>query len=308
MATNIYDATAYPVKLIYDNNAINSVTADGTLKGPYIGVNISTQHKGIGIKDFPVEQGKIYDIKITNAPSLLGADGTTVYTYDTFNCIWLLGDETYGVYREFIGHYGRTSTGKYYTKINDGYTGSKTLEDFCYQETDFTNKIAIYDGNDLTRSNKADSAGGAILTYNTNYLRIKIVSPDIKYITLMICPTEFSMYCINSLVDQPSATTTINGDDTTTLFKAMETALTIEEIEESAKKIYIQGDPVANATSYELYAKEADDLTLLATKNEINFNLDELNLSAGIYTLVVKAKANGYRDSEYSNEVVYTQA
>lgn len=69
---------------------------------------------------------------------------------------------------------------------------------------------------------------------------------------------------------------------------------------------YIKGEAVANATSYELHAKDASGSTLLATKNEINFNLDELNLSAGTYTLAVKAKANGYEDSDFSNEVIYS--
>lgn len=306
MATNIYDATKKPVRLIYDNNGINSVTANGTIPGAYIGVNISTQHKAIGIKDFPVEQGKTYDIKITNAPSVLGTDGTTVYTYDTFNCIWLLGDETYGVYRELIGHYGRNSNGRYYVKINDGYTGNKTFEDFCYQETDFTNKVAIYDGNDITRSNSPTSSNAAILTYNTNYLRIKIISADIKYITLMICPRQFSMYCINELVPAPQ-NATINGDSSTTLFSAMESALTIEEVEVSDATTFVKGDAVENATSYELFEKVGSAYNSLATANSINFNVSALGLSVGNHTLVVKAKADGYEDSDYSNEVVYTQ-
>lgn len=45
----------------------------------------------------------------------------------------------------------------------------------------------------------------------------------------------------------------------------------------------------------------------LATASEINFNLSALSLSAGEHTLMVKAKADGYTDSDYSNEVVYTQ-
>ena len=68
---------------------------------------------------------------------------------------------------------------------------------------------------------------------------------------------------------------------------------------------YIKGNPVPNATYYELHKKEAGGSTPLATKNEINFNLDELNLSAGVYTLAVKAKADGYEDSDFSNEVTY---
>lgn len=43
-----------------------------------------------------------------------------------------------------------------------------------------------------------------------------------------------------------------------------------------------------------------------ATKNEINFEVSALGLSAGNHTLVVKAKADGYEDSDYSNELVYT--
>lgn len=43
-----------------------------------------------------------------------------------------------------------------------------------------------------------------------------------------------------------------------------------------------------------------------ATGTEINFDVDALGLVAGDHTLVVVAKANGYEDSEYSNEVVYT--
>lgn len=44
----------------------------------------------------------------------------------------------------------------------------------------------------------------------------------------------------------------------------------------------------------------------LATASEINFNLSEMGFATGNHTLVVKAKADGYDDSDYSNEVVYT--
>lgn len=42
-----------------------------------------------------------------------------------------------------------------------------------------------------------------------------------------------------------------------------------------------------------------------ATASEINFEVSALGLPAGDHILVVKAKADGYNDSEYSNEVVY---
>lgn len=69
---------------------------------------------------------------------------------------------------------------------------------------------------------------------------------------------------------------------------------------------YVKGDAVTNATSYELYEKTSSSYNLLATNTEINFNLDNLNLDSGDYILVVKAKADGYEDSDYSNEVTYT--
>ena len=44
----------------------------------------------------------------------------------------------------------------------------------------------------------------------------------------------------------------------------------------------------------------------LATDAEINFDVSALGLAAGNHTFVVKAKADGYTDSDYSNEVTYT--
>ena len=70
---------------------------------------------------------------------------------------------------------------------------------------------------------------------------------------------------------------------------------------------YVKGNAVANATSYELAEKASDGTyQTLATAEEINFELDGLGLAVGNHTLAVKAKADGYQDSDYSNEVVYT--
>lgn len=68
---------------------------------------------------------------------------------------------------------------------------------------------------------------------------------------------------------------------------------------------YIKGEKVANATSYELHEKVGGSYNKLAEKNEINFEVSALGLAAGDHALVVKAKADGYEDSDYSNEVVY---
>ena len=40
----------------------------------------------------------------------------------------------------------------------------------------------------------------------------------------------------------------------------------------------------------------------------MKFDLATLDLADGTHIVKVKAKANGYRDSEFSNEVSYTKA
>lgn len=67
----------------------------------------------------------------------------------------------------------------------------------------------------------------------------------------------------------------------------------------------ITGDSVTNATTYELFKKVNSAYTSLKTEGVLNFDLDALDLDPDTYILVVKAKADGYEDSDYSNEVVY---
>lgn len=70
---------------------------------------------------------------------------------------------------------------------------------------------------------------------------------------------------------------------------------------------FIKGDAVTNATSYELLEKTAEgEYSSLEEKNEINFEVSAMELAPGDHTLVVKAKADNYEDSDYSNELVYT--
>ena len=45
---------------------------------------------------------------------------------------------------------------------------------------------------------------------------------------------------------------------------------------------------------------------ILVTGEEINFEVSALGLATGDHILMVKAKADGYEDSDYSNEVAYT--
>ena len=71
---------------------------------------------------------------------------------------------------------------------------------------------------------------------------------------------------------------------------------------------YLSISGVKNA-SYELYEKGTDNsYTLIATQTSSDvFILSELELAVGDHIFVVKAKAEGYRDSDYSNEVTYTK-
>ena len=72
---------------------------------------------------------------------------------------------------------------------------------------------------------------------------------------------------------------------------------------------YVRGNAVANATSYELLEKTADGtLVSKAEAGEINFEVSALGLTPGNHTFVVKAKADGWVDSEPSNPVTFNVA
>ena len=96
----------------------------------------------------------------------------------------------------------------------------------------------------------------------------------------------------------------------------------------SVRANVITGDAVPNATGYELYEVmedpnagggildiETGDIsgtqnkiyTLKATSSTLYFTLTTLGLSAGSHIFAVKATADGYTDSDYSNEVTYVQ-
>ena len=71
---------------------------------------------------------------------------------------------------------------------------------------------------------------------------------------------------------------------------------------------YVKGSAVANATRYDLLEKVGENQynLLVGDAAEINFEVSALGLSEGDHVLVVVAQADGYADSDYSNEVVYT--
>ena len=66
---------------------------------------------------------------------------------------------------------------------------------------------------------------------------------------------------------------------------------------------------VANATSYDVYIDGTLKTNVASAPNTTTVDLSTLSdITDGAHTVKVKAKANGYIDSEFSNEVSYTKA
>ena len=66
---------------------------------------------------------------------------------------------------------------------------------------------------------------------------------------------------------------------------------------------------VENATSYDVYVDGTLKTNVASVPNTTTFDLSTLSdITDGTHTVKVKAKADGYSDSEFSNEVSYTKA
>ena len=66
---------------------------------------------------------------------------------------------------------------------------------------------------------------------------------------------------------------------------------------------------VENATRYDVYVDGTLKTNIVSTSNTTTFDLSTLSdITDGAHTVKVKAKASGYNDSEFSNEVSYTKA
>lgn len=66
---------------------------------------------------------------------------------------------------------------------------------------------------------------------------------------------------------------------------------------------------VENATSYDVYVDGTMKTNVASVPNTTTFDLSTLSdIADGAHTVKVKAKASGYNDSEFSNEVSYTKA
>lgn len=73
------------------------------------------------------------------------------------------------------------------------------------------------------------------------------------------------------------------------------------------KTLEITGVP--NATSYDVYIDGTMKTNVASVPNTTTFDLSTLSdITDGAHIVKVKAKADGYRDSEFSNEVSYTKA
>lgn len=66
---------------------------------------------------------------------------------------------------------------------------------------------------------------------------------------------------------------------------------------------------VENATSYDVYVDGTMKTNVASVPNTTTLDLSTLSdITDGAHTVKVKAKADGYRDSEFSNEVSYTKS
>ena len=85
-----------------------------------------------------------------------------------------------------------------------------------------------------------------------------------------------------------------------TLYIGIESGVTINNRLFKPLLTKTRGDVFTGAASPTVYTK-------LSEKSTIDFEVSAMGLAAGAHTLVVKATADGYDDSDYSNEVTYTQ-
>lgn len=87
------------------------------------------------------------------------------------------------------------------------------------------------------------------------------------------------------------------------------TQLTTPTIAMNADGKTLEITDVENATSYDVYVDGTMKTNVASVPNTTTFDLSTLSdIADGSHTVKVKAKANGYNDSEFSNEVSYTKA
>ena len=87
------------------------------------------------------------------------------------------------------------------------------------------------------------------------------------------------------------------------------TQLTAPTIAMNADGKTLEITDIADATSYDVYIDGTMKTNVASVPNTTTVDLSTLSdIADGAHTVKVKAKANGYDDSEFSNEVSYTKA
>ena len=87
------------------------------------------------------------------------------------------------------------------------------------------------------------------------------------------------------------------------------TQLTAPAIAMNADGKTLEITDVADATSYDVYVDGTLKTNVVSAPNTTTVDLSTLSdIADGAHTVKVKAKASGYNDSEFSNEVSYTKA
>ena len=87
------------------------------------------------------------------------------------------------------------------------------------------------------------------------------------------------------------------------------TQLTAPTIAMNADGKTLEITDVENATSYDVYVDGTMKTNVASTPNTTTLDLSTLSdIADGAHTVKVKAKASGYNDSEFSNEVSYTKS
>ena len=159
-----------------------------------------------------------------------------------------------------------------------------------------------------------DSFVGEGFGYNTGF-----VAPDGKIFNRAVClltiggiqhPEYISFLTGDKAFNIDIPAEAVTGDIVYSAVVQDEiTQLTTPTIAMNADGKTLEITDVANATSYDVYVDGTLKTNVASVPNTTTFDLSTLSdITDGAHTVKVKAKASGYNDSEFSNEVSYTKA
>ena len=159
-----------------------------------------------------------------------------------------------------------------------------------------------------------DSFVGEGFGYNTGF-----VAPDGKIFNRAVClltiggiqhPEYISFLTGDKAFNIDIPAEAVTGDIVYSAVVQDEiTQLTTPTIAINADGKTLEITDVANATSYDVYVDGTMKTNVASVPNTTTLDLSTLSdIADGAHTVKVKAKASGYNDSEFSNEVSYTKA